>query len=387
MTSIALTNLGKIVSGDLESPLAEGDTVIVENGKIKDVGSGLDVEGCDMVYDCNGMVLTPGLIDSHAHVAVGDFTPRQLTVNFIESELHGGVTSMISAGEVHVPGRPRDPAGVKALAILNAKAFSRFRPGGVKVLGGALILEPGLTEKDFEEMAREGVKVIGEIGLGKVFKPEHGAAQMVAWARKYGIKSMMHTGGTSLADVPVITAEDVLAVNPDVASHVNGGPTAPPIPDVEKLVKQGAMALELVQCGNPKVAAEALRMAGENNALGRVIFGNDAPSGTGVIPLGILRNIAFAASLGGVPAEVAVAMATGNTAKVYGLPRGLVEPGLEADLLVMDKPVGSVGGDALKALEAGNLPGIALIMVDGEIKAFRSRNTPPPLRKVKAVKG
>jgi len=251
MTSIALTNLGKIVSGDLENPLAEGDTVIVENGKIKDVGRGLNVEGCDVVYDCNGMVLTPGLIDSHAHVAVGDFTPRQLTVNFIESELHGGVTSMISAGEVHVPGRPRDPAGVKALAILNAKAFSRFRPRGVKVLGGALILEPGLTEKDFEEMAREGVKVIGEIGLGKVFKPEHGAAQMVAWARKCGIKSMMHTGGTSLADVPVITAEDVLAVNPDVASHVNGGPTAPPIPDIEKLVKQGAMALELVQCGKP----------------------------------------------------------------------------------------------------------------------------------------
>jgi len=80
-------------------------------------------------------------------------------------------------------------------------------------------------------------------------------------------------------------------------------------------------------------------------------------------------------------------MATGNTAKVYELPRGLVKPGLEADLIVMDKPVGSVGGDALKALEAGDLPGIALIMVDGEVKTLRSRNTPPPLRKVKLVKG
>ncbi|RLI24749.1 MAG: Enamidase [Candidatus Hecatellales archaeon] len=387
MASIALTNLGKIVSGVLEEPFIDGDTVIVEDGKIREVGRGLNVEACDVVYDCDGMVLTPGLFDSHVHIAMGDFTPRQLTLNFIESELHGGVTSMISAGEVHVPGRPRDAAGVKALAILNAKAFSRFRPGGVKVLAGALILEPGLTEKDFEEMAREGVRVIGEIGLGRVFKAEHGAAEMVAWARKYGIKSMMHTGGTSLAEVPVITAEDVLAVNPDVAAHVNGGPTAAPLPDVEKLVKQGSMALEIVQCGNPKAAAEALRMARENEALNRVIFGNDAPSGTGVIPLGILRNIAFASSICGLPAEVALALATGNTAKVYGLPRGMVKPGLEADLLVMDKPVGSVGGDALKALEAGDLPGIALIMVDGEVKAFRSRNTPPPSRSVKKVRG
>lgn len=387
MVSTALTNIGKIVSGELEEPLLEADAVIIEDGKIREVGRGLNVEGCDQVYDCAGMVLTPGLIDSHVHIAMGDFTPRQLTINFIESELHGGVTTMISAGEVHVPGRPRDPAGVKALAILNAKAFKRFRPGGVKVLGGALILEPGLTEKDFEEMAKEGVKVIGEIGLGKVFKPEHGAAEMVSWARKYGIKSMMHTGGTSLAEVPVITAEDVLAVNPDVASHINGGPTAPPLADVEKLVKEGSMALEIVQCGNPKAALEALKLASSHNALGRVIFGNDAPSGTGVIPLGILRNIAFASSLGKIPAEKTIAFASGNTAKVYELPRGRIAPGLEADLLVMDRPVGSVGGDALKALEAGDLPGIALIMVDGEIKTFRSRNTPPPSRQVKKIKG
>ncbi|RLI30111.1 MAG: Enamidase [Candidatus Hecatellales archaeon] len=387
MVSIALTNIGKIVTGDIENPLAEGDTIIVEDGKIREVGRGLNVEGCDQVYDCSGMTVTPGLIDSHAHIAIGDFTPRQLTINFIESEMHGGVTSMISAGEVHVPGRPRDAAGVKALAILNAKAFQRFRPGGVKVLGGALILEPGLTEKDFEEMAREGVRLIGEIGLGKVFKPEHGAAEMVRWARKYGIKSMMHTGGTSLADVPVITAEDVLAVNPDVASHVNGGPTAPPLSDAEKIIREGSMAVEIVQCGNPKAAVEVLRMARENNALHRVIMGNDAPSGTGVIPLGILRNICLAASLAGIPAETAFAMATGNTARVYELPRGMVKPGLEADLLVMDAPIGSVGGDALKAVEAGDIPGIALIMIDGEVKTLRSRNTPPASRKVKQVKG
>ena len=63
----------------------------------------------------------PGLIDSHVHVTFGDYTPRQKTVGFLESYTHGGVTACISASEVHVPGRPRDPAGVKALAIAGAK--------------------------------------------------------------------------------------------------------------------------------------------------------------------------------------------------------------------------------------------------------------------------
>jgi enamidase len=115
--------------------------------------------------------------------------------------------------------------------------------------------------------------------------------------------------------------------------------------------------------------------------LHRVIIGNDAPSGTGVIPLGILRVIAQLSSISGIPAAQAVCLATGNTAKVYGLNIGLLEPGREADLVVMDAPMGSVGGNALEALEAGDVPGVALVIVDGKILVNTSRNTPPPKRK------
>jgi len=287
---------------------------------------------------------------------------------------------MISAGEVHVPGRPTDPSGVKSLAILAAKAYSKFRPGGVKVYGGGLILEPGLTEKDFEEMAREGVKHTGEIGLGRVKIPDE-AAQMVRWARKYGIKSMMHTGGTSLPEVPIISADDIIEVNPDVAAHINGGPTAPSLDDVKKLITKSEVGLELVQCGNLKVMIEAVKMARGEGALHRVILGNDAPSGTGVIPLGILRSISQLSSLANIPPEVAIAMATGNTARIYGLNCGVIEEGRDADLIVMDKPIGSVGGDALRALSVGDIPGIAMVMIDGEVRALISRNTPPPARR------
>jgi enamidase len=379
---VAIVNVGKLVSGDIERPLLDADAILIENGKIARVGKEREVitERCDVVIDVKGMVVAPGLIDSHAHVAIGDFTPRQMTVGYIESSMHGGVTTMISAGEVHVPGRPTDSSGVKALAILAAKAYSKFRPGGVKVYGGGLILEPGLTEKDFEEMAREGVKHTGEIGLGRVKIPDE-AAQMVRWARKYGIKSMMHTGGTSLPEVPIISADDIIEVNPDVAAHINGGPTAPSLDDVKKLITKSEVGLELVQCGNLKVMIEAVKMARGEGALHRVILGNDAPSGTGVIPLGILRSISQLSSLANIPPEVAIAMATGNTARIYGLNCGVIEEGRDADLIVMDKPIGSVGGDALRALSVGDIPGIAMVMIDGEVRALISRNTPPPARR------
>ncbi|MFU8857547.1 MAG: Enamidase, partial [Deferrisomatales bacterium] len=151
-----IVNVGCLVSGDVRAPLLDADALLVERGKIAAVGRGADLahSAAERVIDARGCAVTPGLIDSHVHPVLGDYTPRQHQVGFLESEVHGGVTTAISAGEVHLPGRPRDPAGVKALAILAARSFAGFRPGGMKVVGGAVILEPGLTEADFAELAR-----------------------------------------------------------------------------------------------------------------------------------------------------------------------------------------------------------------------------------------
>lgn len=287
---------------------------------------------------------------------------------------------MISAGEVHLPGRPKDVTGTKALAILAAKSFANLRPGGVKVLGGGLILEKGLKEEDFEELAKAGVKHVGEIGLGSVNQPED-AAPMVKWARKNGMIVMMHTGGTSIPGSTTVTADQVIATDPDISSHLNGGPTAIPPKEVEKIIKETSIVFEIVHCGNSKIAVEIVKIAREANAFPRILIGNDAPSGTGVIPLGILRVLNLICSLGGVKAEEAIAMATGNTARVYKLNRGMIKEGLEADLVLMDAPMGSIGEDALQAIEAGDIPGISVVIVDGVIIITGSRNTPPPKRK------
>lgn len=384
MSSVLVKNVGLMLSGEVDNPILDADSVVIADGLIQQVGSGLSAPQGATVIDAQGCALTPGLIDSHCHVVLGDWTPRQQMMNFLDSSLHGGVTTSISAGEVHLPGRPKDALGTKCLAIVAAKSWAAVRPGGMKVLGGALILEKGLTEADIEECAQAGVKVIGEVGLGSVKEPPE-AAEMVAWAKARGMTVMMHTGGTSIPGSSVVGAEQIIATGPSVASHINGGPTAVSLEEAKRIIDQTDIAIEIVQCGNVKRAAEVASYMNETKQWGRVIFGNDAPSGTGVVTLGILRNMAMVASLGGVAPELTVAMASGNTAKLYGLNRGRIAPGLEADLVFMDTPIGSPGEDVLQALAEGDTPGISMILIDGKVVAKVSRNTPPAVRKAQVV--
>ena len=378
-----ITNLGAIATGDVGAPLADADSVLIADGRIEAVGRGLDSSNVGQVIDANGTTAFPGLIDSHAHPVFGDFTPRQGTVGFIESGLHGGVTTVMSAGEVHLPGRPKDVVGLKALAIVAAKAWSTVRPAGVKVHGGAPILELGLEEVDFAEMAAGGVKLIGEIGLGSV-KTGAQAAPMVAWAKHHGMTVTFHTGGPSIAGSNPIAADAVLEARPHIVGHVNGGTTPMSDADIERVVDTD-MAIEIVHCGNGRAAIHAVKTAAGLRAYHRVIIGNDAPSGTGVVPLGILRVMAHLASLAGVPPEIAVAMATGNTARVHGLDVGVLAPGRAADIVLCDAPVGSSASNALDALASGDLPGISMVVIDGAVQIGRSRNTPPAGRAAEVV--
>ena len=248
-----IINIGQIVSGDVARPLLDGDAIAIDDGRIAAVGHGLDGDA-DTVIDAAGATVIPGLIDSHCHPVFGDFTPRQRTMDFIESGLHGGITTMISAGEVHLAGRPKDVVGLKALAIVAAKAYANLRPAGVKMHAGAPILELGLVEEDFAEMARAGVKLVGEIGLGSV-KTGADAAPMVRWAKRHGMTVTIHTGGPSIAGSSPINAEVGLEADPHVVGHINGGTTSMGEREIDSLVAT-EMALELLAAEVlPRVAA------------------------------------------------------------------------------------------------------------------------------------
>jgi enamidase len=375
---LVVKNIGLLLSGDLDRPILEADTVVAVGGRIAAVGrfNELDTAGAQTIIDAQGTVLAPGLIDSHVHPVAGDWTPRQNQLGWIDSTMHGGVTTMISAGEVHMPGRPRDIVGLKAMAISAQRTFDAFRPGGVKIHAGAPVLEPGMTEEDFKDLAASGVKLLGEVGLGGV-KDGVTAKQMVAWARKFGIQSTIHTGGPSIPGSGLIGADVVLEADTDVVGHINGGHTALPDQEIRCICEGCRRGLELVHNGNERAALYTLRLAKEMGQLERVILGTDGPAGSGVQPLGIVRMISMLSSLNGVPAEIAFCFATGNTARMRNLDCGLIEPGRSADFVFMDKAQHSAGTSFLKSIELGDLPGIGMVVIDGIVRTGRSRNTPP----------
>src|ERR1700758_3263393 len=188
-TKLVIRNIGLLLSGDLDHPILDADTVVAVDGVIRALGKQKEVDTAKatIIIDAKGVALAPGLIDSHVHPVCGDWTPRQNQLGWIDSCLHGGVTTMVSAGEVHTPGRPKDIVGLKAMAIFAQRAFQAFRPGGVRVHAGAPVLEHGMVEEDFKELAAAGVTMLGEVGLGSV-KDGATAHQMVGWARKDGIQ-------------------------------------------------------------------------------------------------------------------------------------------------------------------------------------------------------
>lgn len=382
---VAIFNLGKILTGDLAAPTAVGDTIILTAGKIESVGTGGSDGEYDVEIDAGGMTAMPGLIDSHVHITFGDYTPRQKTVGFLESYIHGGVTTCISASEVHVPGRPRDPAGVKALAIAARKSFDMYRPGGMRVHAGSVILEPGLAETDFAEMRKQGVW-LAKAGFGNFATP-YEYAPYVAMARKYGMVSMVHTGGSSIPGSSGIWADHLVKIQPDVSYHVNGGPIAMPDADFPRLVNETKVAMQVCTAGNLRTTLLVAKLLAEADQNERLLIATDTPTGSGIMPLGMLYTMSHLVSLGGVAPELAVAMATGNNARVYRLNSGVITAGRDADIVLVDACLGGSQSDALSALNNGDIMGVGAVITDG-IPRFvgRSRNTPETTRRVKVAR-
>tara|TARA_R110000787_G_scaffold63708_1_gene144405 strand:- start:2107 stop:3270 length:1164 start_codon:yes stop_codon:yes gene_type:complete len=384
---LVIRNIGQILSGKMEDAIFDGDCIIATDGKITEWGAekDMDCEGATNLIDAHGVTAMPGLIDSHIHPVIGDYTPRQQQLNWIDSTLHGGVTTLISAGEVHMPGRPKDIVGLKAMAIAAQRWYENFRPSGVKVHAGAPVIEHGMVEQDFKDLADAGVTLLGEVGLGTV-KDGKTAQKMVGWARKYGIQSTIHTGGPSIPGSGLIDADMVMETGTDVIGHINGGHSALPDDQIICLCESCSSAFEIVHNGNERSAVLAVNTARELGKLDQVILGTDGPAGSGVQPLGIMRMVAMLSAFGNVPAAEAFCFGNGNTSRQRNLDTGLIEAGYAADFVLLDKAQHAPGKTMLESVQQGNLPGVGMTIIDGEVCSGRSRNTPPADRLPEHIK-
>lgn len=383
-------NIGALVTGDCAQPLRRADSLYIEDGLIREIGSGI-ARAAHVVIDAHGITAMPGLIDSHSHPTFGDFTPAQDALGWITHYMHGGVTALISAGELHLPGLPTPPDARTAMALahLAKRCWDNLRPSGVKVYAGTLLLVPGLTESDFAALAAVGIRLVKFIFYDYGLLPTGEAERYVAWARQRGIKVKIHSGGVSRSGVSQVAGLDIVKrLGPDIVGHATGGPIPMPEKEVERLVAETDCALEICSSGNPRMVLKLMRTVGTSEAFHRVLIGTDTPGGTGVLPRGMLREIAYVSSVAEVPPEIAIAMATGNVARAHELPQGLLAEGRPADIVLLDRIKGSVASDALDSFSKGDLPGISAVLIDGEVRvAGRSEQTPPPERAVTVTRG
>ena len=383
----AIVNIGQIISGDWEHPYSDGSSILIDGGFISKVGelSSQEIDSCDVVIDARGAVAIPGLIDSHVHITFGDFTPRQNTIGYLQSYLHGGVTTSISASEVHVPGRPKDPDGVKALAIAAKKCFENYRPGGMRVHAGSLILEPGLSQEDYQEVLSKGVW-LAKAGFGAVNSASE-YIPMVSEARKAGLFTTLHTGGASIPCSFPITGKDLININPHVSFHINGGPVSMEDKYFEVVARDTDIAMQVCTAGNLRTTLLCAEMARKHGAFERFLIATDTPTGSGVMPLGLIYTISQIASLTSFDVPELIAAATGNVAKCYGLNSGFLKPSFDADIVLIDAPLGGTQCDALAALKNGDPCAIGAVITAGVPRFVgRSNNTPPPIREIKVLR-
>lgn len=385
MSTTLITNVGTLATGRFGEPALHDTTIVVEDGVIAAVGG--DAAQPDRVIDAAGLTVIPGLVDGHVHPTFGEWTPAQDAIGWVRNYLHGGTTTMVSAGELHVPGLPfdgLDPELVMSLAIVSKATTGRVSPSRVKLHAGTVLLTPGLTEAHFDRMVERGLTHVKFI-FYPWDRPAEEAQQYVRWARERKIVVKIHSGGVSRSGSSRVAGHEVVTrVEPDVIGHISGGPIPMPDDEIRGVIDDlPNAAIEVCSAMNYRATQVVVDHLVKTGQVGRLTLGTDTPGGTGVIPRGMLRNICFIAGVCGLDPLDAVAAATHNTATHHRVPGGLIAAGEPADLVVCGPITGSEASDALESFSLGDLPGISLVMVDGELLvAPRSEQTPPPRRLV-----
>ena len=388
MTRTLIQNIGELYTGDLMKPMLNASALLVEDGRIAEFDQPTDLES-DLEIDARGAAVLPGLIDGHVHPVFGEWTPTQDTLGWIGNYLHGGTTTMVSAGELHTPGLDYDnltPDLVTSLAVVARETTGKVRWSGVKVHAGTVLLVPGMSETHFDRLA------VARSRLAKfIFYPleddREEAMRYVRWCRERNILVKVHTGGVSRSGASRMCGFETLSwLQPDIAAHISGGPIPMSDTDLDKLIDETKFALEVCSSGNYRSTLLAVRRLAERGELERLTLGTDTPGGTGIIPRGMLRNVLFLAAICELEPGEAVAVASGNTAKAHGLEEGVLRTGAPADLVIAGSVEGSAGSTLSDAIAHGDLPGISYVFIDGEpVVRERSRQTPPSSISVRVV--
>jgi enamidase len=303
MSSLLVKNIAEFFTGDLAQPQLPINSVLIENGRIAAFDPTSEPRA-DAVLDAGGSAVMPGLVDGHVHPVLGEWTPTQDTIGWIGNYLHGGTTTMVSAGELHVPGLDYEHLTaelVTSLAVVTRSTTGRVRWSGVKVHAGTVLLVPGMKETHFDRLAAAGT-ILAKFLFFPLSTHKEEALQYTAWCRARGIRTKVHTGGVSRSGLSHICGHEILAwLQPDIAAHVSGGPIPMSDADLDRVIDETSFALEICSSGNYGSTQRAVRRMKEHGQLHRLVMGTDTRAAPGLFRAACCDSCAFCAPFAGYP--------------------------------------------------------------------------------------
>lgn len=379
-SSFAITR-ANVIDGVSNEPLLDV-TVIVREGKIEQIGKISPPAGV-VVIDLKGRWLLPGFVDAHAHIAnlaaaraalqSGVTTARDLGVNHffdvgVRELNHAGVADLpdIVAAGYHVRPRPADEifVDIPKLGDLMGKPVSGTEnlrrivraqiERGVNVIKTMATERAGLPDTDPRQRVftdEEIAAIVDEARKSGVYVAAHAHGDEGAYAAvKAGVRSIEH--GTYLTDRTLaLMKERGTYLDPTIATVADliepGGDY-----DNATLSIRGRHMLPRVR----EMSAKAWKMGI------KLVAGSDTgygPSSNRRMP----HEIIELAAIGMSPME-AIKAATSASAECLGVEKrtGSIKPGLEADLLVVER-------DPLSDVK--NLQDILLVINNGKVVVNR----------------
>jgi enamidase len=317
-----LHDLGGVFTGDATAPTVALDTLAIAGGLIAADGRAAG----DERLDAAGGWAMPGLWDGAQNLYFGDHTPTLSATGALAATAGFGVTSVIALHPAAVPGAVPEARFQRELAVLTMKSWTVERPGGLRVHASTVLGHPGWDADDLQDLAACGASLL----LLPAALPAEDASRLAKTGRETGLRIGLWLDP---AATPAAVDELLATVRPELATAVNAPGLAPDV--VGLLTDADDCALGLTLAGDVQVAAQVARRCADSDRPWRPFLGTGMPDDRGVMPAGLALFIDVLGALTGLDPGLVVAMATGNVARAFGQPGGLLGPGQPADVVVL----------------------------------------------------